>query len=79
MQLNVNATIPYIIKASLKLQASVIHKAIYYLPSTKDNLWMDTVSFIVTTSPSCQTSVTKQNANPMKLIGEKDRIGIVNT
>ena len=79
MQLNVNATIPYIIKASLKLQASVIHKAIYYLPSTKDNLLMDTVSFIVTTSPSCQTSVTKQNANPMKLIGEKDRIGIVNT
>ena len=66
MQLNVNAIIPYIIKASLKLQA-------------KDNLWMDTVSFIVTASPSCYALVMKENGNPVKLIGMKDRIGIVKT
>ena len=73
MQLNVNAIIPYIIKASLKLQASV-------LPSSKkDNRWMDTVSFIVTTFPSCYASVMKENGNPVKLIDMKDRIGIVKT
>ena len=34
----------------------VIHEAIYWLPSLKENVWLDTVSFIVIASPVCYAS-----------------------
>ena len=46
----------HIIKALLKLQASVTGEAIYWLPSMKDNAWIDTVSFITIASPVCYAS-----------------------
>ena len=45
----------------------------------KDNVWIDIVSFIVTTSPACYTSFVKQVVNTDKLICETDKIKIMNT
>ena len=38
------------------MQASVTGEAIYWLPSMKDNVWIDTVSFITIASPVCYAS-----------------------
>ena len=43
----------------------------------KDNVWIDTVSFIVI-ALSFATLQMKQNVNPVKVISEKDKIRIVN-
>ena len=59
---------------SLKPQGSVIHEAIYWLPSMKDSA----VNFIVIASPLA-TLKMKPNVNPAKVIIQKDRIRIMNT
>ena len=41
----------YIMEPSLELQASVTHEAIYWLPSMKDIVCINVVSFNVTASP----------------------------
>ena len=76
--LSSNSIIPYIFNASLKLQAPVIHQAIYWLPLMNDNVWIGTVNIIVTASSVCYAS-DKLNLDPVKIISEKDRIRIVNT
>ena len=68
----------HIIKALLKLQASVTGEAIYWLPSMKDNVWIDTVSFITIASPVCYVS-DETKCKSSQSNEDKNRIRIMNT